>query len=84
MFEIDWLFCFCCLFVPKINIQIGTEQELEKIDRKSFGMAPPAKWVMVYSSGTLIISCSRWKIADAGKPETSQKSILGKYRASKA
>ena len=50
-FEISWLICFCCLFVPKISIQIGTEQELEKIDVNFFSMAPPAKWVMVNSSG---------------------------------
>ena len=31
-FEINWLFCFCCFSVPKINVQIGTEQELEKVD----------------------------------------------------
>jgi hypothetical protein len=50
-FEINWLFCFCCFFVPKIDVQIGTEQELEKVDVKYFSMAPPAMWVMVYSSG---------------------------------
>ena len=50
-FEINWLFCFCCFFVPKIYIQIGTEQELEKVDVKYFSMAPPAMWVMVYFLG---------------------------------
>ena len=25
---------FCCFFVPKICVQIGTEQELEKVDVK--------------------------------------------------
>ena len=49
------VFLFCCFFVPKINIQIGTEQELEEVDVKYFGMAPPAKLVLVYS-GTLIMS----------------------------
>ena len=42
---------FLLFFVPKIYVQIGTEQELEKVDVKYFSMAPPAKWVMVYSSG---------------------------------
>ena len=50
-FEKNWLFCFCCSFVPKINVQIGTEQELEEVDMKYFSMAPPTMWVMVYSLG---------------------------------
>ena len=37
-------------------------------------MAPPAEWVMVYFSGSPRL---RW--ADLDKPETSQKSILGKW-----
>ena len=40
--------CFCCFSVPKIDVQIETEQELEKVDVKYFSMAPPAKWVMMY------------------------------------
>ena len=54
-FEINWLFCFCCSFVPKIYVQIGTEQELEKVDVKYFSMALPAMWVMVYSSGCPVV-----------------------------
>ena len=50
-FEINWLFCFCCFLVPKIYVQIGTEQELEEVDVKYFSMAPPAMWVMVYFLG---------------------------------
>jgi len=46
--EINWLFCFGCFFVPKIDVRIGTGQELEEVDVKYFSMAPPARWVMVY------------------------------------
>jgi hypothetical protein len=49
------VFFVAVFVVPKINIQIGTEQELEEVDVKYFGMAPPARLVFVYS-GTLIMS----------------------------
>ena len=65
-FEINWLFCFCCFFVPKIYVRIGMEQELERVAAvKNFCMAPPAMWVLVYSLGCPV---AQGEISRFGQP----------------
>jgi hypothetical protein len=51
------VFFVAVFFVPKINIQIGTEQELEEVDVKYFGMASVRKvGVCIFGNADYVIN----------------------------
>jgi glucose-6-phosphate-specific signal transduction histidine kinase len=56
---------FLLFFVPKIDVRIGMEQELERVAVKNFCMAPPAMWVLVYSLGCPV---AQGEISRFGQP----------------